>query len=80
MPPQRSNLILPSHIPNVELDILIRDRLDIEANGRNGSDVGVDFQLVEDRYIHSIISLGLRRQPLGACEDGGRLTGLSSCI
>ena len=61
MPPKRSNLILPSHIPNVELDILIRDRLDVETNSRNGSDVGVDFQLVEDRYTRSLISLGLRR-------------------
>ena len=48
MPPQRSNLILPSHIPNVELYILIRDRLDVEADCRNGGDVGVDFELVEN--------------------------------
>ena len=49
MPPKRSNLILPSHVPNVELDILICDGLDVEANGRNGRDVGVDFQLVQNR-------------------------------
>ena len=48
MPPQRSNLILSSHIPNVEFDILIRDGLDVEANCRDGGDVGVDFQLVEN--------------------------------
>ena len=48
MPPKRSNLFLPSHIPNVELDILIADRLDVEADSRNGSDVGVDFQLVQN--------------------------------
>ena len=65
MPPKRPNLILPSHIPNVELDILIRDRLDVEANRRNGSDVGVDLQLVEDRYTQLIISLGLRGQLFG---------------
>ena len=43
MPPKRSNLILPSHIPDVELDVLVCDRLDVEADGRNGGDVGVDF-------------------------------------
>lgn len=50
MSPKRSNLILPSHIPDIELDILIRDGLDVEANSRNGSDVGVELQLVEDCY------------------------------
>lgn len=53
MPPQRPNLILPSHVPNVELDILIRDRLDVEADSRDGGDVGVELELVEDRYGHS---------------------------
>ena len=52
MPPKRANLILPSHIPNVELDILIRDRLDVEADSRDGGDVGVELELVEDRYRH----------------------------
>ena len=50
MSPKRSNLILPSHIPDIELDIFIRDGLDVEANSRNGSDVGVELQLVEDCY------------------------------
>ena len=48
VPPKRPNLILPSHIPNVKLDILIGDGLDIEADSRDGSDVGVELQLVED--------------------------------
>lgn len=52
MPPKRANLILPSHIPNVELDILIRDRLDVEADSRDSSDVGVELELVKDRYRH----------------------------
>lgn len=46
MPPQRPNLILPSHVPNVELDILIRDGLDVEADSRDGGDVGVELELV----------------------------------
>ena len=41
MPPQRSNLVLSSYIPDVELDILIRDGFNIEADGRDGSDVRI---------------------------------------
>ena len=31
MPPQRSNLILPTDIPYCELDVLVFDGLDVEA-------------------------------------------------
>ena len=64
MPPKRSYLILPSHIPHVEFDILIRDGLDVEADSGDGSDVGVELQLVEDRCRPDAISLGLRRHPI----------------
>lgn len=36
MPPQRSDLVLPSHIPDIELDVLVRDRFDVEAHSGNG--------------------------------------------
>ena len=32
MPPERTNLILSSNIPYVKLNILVGDRLDIEAD------------------------------------------------
>lgn len=63
MPPQRPNLVLTSHIPNIKLDVLIRDGLDVEANGRDGGDVGVELQLVEDRYAALSVHLGLPRAP-----------------
>ena len=63
MPPQRPDLILPSHVPNIELDILIRDGLDVEADGGDGSDVGVELELVEDGCRSFSVSLGLRRHP-----------------
>ena len=50
MSPKRANLILPSHIPNIELDVLIGDSLDVEADGRNRSNVRVELQFVEDCY------------------------------
>ena len=43
MPPQRSYLILPSHVPDVELYILVCDGFDVEADSGNGGDVGVDL-------------------------------------
>ena len=48
MPPERPNLILPSHIPHIEFDILIGDGLDVEADGGDGRDVGIELQFVED--------------------------------
>ena len=43
MPPQRSNLVLPSHVPDVKLNVLVGDRFDIEADGGNGGDVLVEL-------------------------------------
>ena len=37
VPPERTNLVLSSDIPYVELDILVRDRLDVETNYRERS-------------------------------------------
>jgi hypothetical protein len=53
MPPQRPNLILPAHIPHIKLNILIRDRLNIEPHGRNGCHVLIELQFVEDRGFPS---------------------------
>lgn len=55
MPPKWPYLILPSHVPDIELDVLIVDGLDVEANSRNGSDVGVELQLVKDCYRTSLV-------------------------
>ena len=48
MPPQRPDLVLPAHVPDVELDVLVRHRFDVEADGRDGGDVLVEFKFVED--------------------------------
>jgi hypothetical protein len=31
VPPQRSDLVLPAHVPDGELDVLVLDRFDVEA-------------------------------------------------
>lgn len=55
MPPQRPNLVLTTDIPNVELDVPHRHRLDVEADGwdrRNG--VG-QLERVEDSCLSGSI-------------------------
>jgi hypothetical protein len=32
MSPKRADFVLPSYIPDIKLDVLIRDRLDVEAD------------------------------------------------
>ena len=50
MPPQWPNFVLPSYIPHVEFDVLVCDSLDVETYSRDGGDVGVEFELVENGY------------------------------
>jgi hypothetical protein len=38
MPPQRSDFVLSTHIPNSELDVLVLYSLNIEADGGDGGD------------------------------------------
>ena len=50
VPPKRPYLILTTHIPDVELNILVCNGLDVEADSWDGRDVLVQFELVEDRW------------------------------
>jgi hypothetical protein len=59
MPPERANLILPTDIPHIELDILIRDRFDVEADSRDGRDVLVEPELVQNGYQINIVLVSL---------------------
>ena len=48
MPPERTDLVLAAHVPDVELDVLVSYGFDIEADGRNCGDVGIELEFVED--------------------------------
>lgn len=48
MPPQRSDLVLSSDIPNGEGNVLVFNSLDVEADCWNGSDDFSELQLVKD--------------------------------
>ena len=51
MSPQWSDLVLSTHVPHVELDILICDGLDVESNGWDGRYILAKFQLVKNRGL-----------------------------
>lgn len=53
--PQRTNLVLATNIPDVELDVLVGDRLDVEADGGNGGDVLAELELVQDCCLSSSV-------------------------
>jgi len=46
--PERTNLVLTSDIPHVELDLLVRHRLDVETDSGDSGHVLAQLQLVED--------------------------------
>lgn len=48
MSPQRPDLVLTSDIPDVELGVLVGDRLDVEAYGGDRGDVLIKLELVQD--------------------------------
>lgn len=60
MSPQRPDLVLPTHIPHVELDILVRHRLDVETDCRDRGDILVELELIED------CCKGIKQSALGA--------------
>lgn len=49
MSPKRTDLVLTTDIPHIELDILIGDALDVESDGGDGGHVLVaEFQFVQN--------------------------------
>lgn len=48
MSPQRPNLVLTTNVPHVKLGVLVRYRLYVETNGRDGSNVLVELELVKN--------------------------------
>jgi len=46
--PERSNLVLTTNIPHGELNVLVFDSLNVEANGRDSGDNFTQLELVQD--------------------------------
>lgn len=74
MSPQRPYLVLPSDIPDVEFHVLVCNGLDVEADGRNSGDVGVQLQLIKNRWGRTSAKV------LAFCLTQAILTGLSCSV
>lgn len=48
VPPQRTDLVLASDIPDVEFGVLVGDGLDVEADGGDGSNILVELEFIEN--------------------------------
>lgn len=57
MPPQWSDLVLPAHVPDVEFHVLVGHGFDVEADGGDGGDVGVELEFVEDGCETVVVSI-----------------------
>lgn len=69
MSPQRSNLILSSNIPNIELNVLVCNSLDVKSDGWDGGDVLVQAQSVEDCGLSGGIETQHQQSHLLRSED-----------
>lgn len=84
VPPQRPDLVLPAHVPHVELCVLVGHRLDVEADGGDRGYFLVELELVEDCCVRTRKSasrafLKLNRTGgwVAACMEWKRRTHLS---
>lgn len=58
MSPQRANLVLAAHVPDIELCVLVRHRLDVEADRRDRRHVLVELELVQDSCARVVSNQG----------------------
>ena len=69
MPPQGPNLILAADVPHIELDVLVGDGLDVEADGGDGGDVLAQFKLVQNRSLPGSVEAQHQKAHLLGPED-----------
>jgi hypothetical protein len=55
MSPQRSDFVLSTNIPHIELDVLICDCLDVETHCRDSCDILVQLQFVQNSCLSGSI-------------------------
>lgn len=72
VPPQRPDLILPTHIPHGELDVLVRDRLDVESHCWDGCHVLVELELIQDSCRPFISAPTFLMTPIVGREGRGK--------
>lgn len=69
MSPERPNLILSPDIPNIELDVLIGDCLDVESHCRDSCHILVQLQLVQYRRLSGCVQAKHQQSHFFGSED-----------
>lgn len=65
MSPERPDLVLPADIPDIELDVLVCNTFNVEANCWYSGDILIELELIEDCY-REVVSLSFGNIPLVA--------------
>lgn len=80
VPPKRTDLVLTTDVPNVELDVLVGDGLHVEADRGNGGNGLSQFEFVQDgRLAGSVKSKHQYSHLLVAKDLGKHLPHLVGC-
>lgn len=69
MSPKGTNLVLTADIPDIELDILVCHRLDVEADGGNGRHVLAELELVQNGRLSSSVETQHQKSHLLGSKD-----------
>lgn len=69
MSPQRSNLVLTTNIPHIKLDILVGDRLDVEAHCGDCRHILAELELVENGCLAGSIETEHEKSHFFGSED-----------
>jgi len=73
--PEWADLILSSDVPHSEGDILVLDRLDIEADGGDGGNDFTEFKLVKDGRLAGGVEADHQNPHLFLAEEGSKQLG-----
>lgn len=69
MSPQRSDLVLTTDIPDGELNVLVLDGFDVEADGRDGRDDLTELELVENSGLSGSVETDHENSHLLLAEE-----------
>ena len=76
MPPQWTDLILTTDIPDIEFDILVGHALDVESDCGDSGDILVEFQFIQNGLNHQLSVCNVN----GVAGGSSPLTGLSGSV
>lgn len=71
MAPERANLVLTTDVPHGEADVLVLDRLDVEADGGDSGDDLTELELVQDGGLAGGVETDCKGEEVAIVRLGG---------